>query len=189
MEKAVTNLTGKLLIAMPGIGDPRFDQTLVYMCTHSKDGAMGLIVNRPATELRLTDLLKDLGIVPTETVRDIRVHIGGPVEDARGFVLHSSDYAAEGGTLAVDGSFSMSSTTDILEEIAAGRGPQSSLFALGYAGWGPMQIEAELAANGWLVCDASRELLFGRANDLKWNAALKSIGVNPLLLSSESGHA
>ncbi|TNC74113.1 YqgE/AlgH family protein [Rubellimicrobium roseum] len=185
-----TPLTGKLLIAMPAMGDPRFERSVVYLCAHGEDGAMGLIVNKPVTELRFGDLLEQLGIPrPEKGARDIRVHFGGPVEGGRGFVLHSSDYAADGGTLKIDEEVSMTATLDILRRIASGGGPRSSMLALGYAGWGPGQLEAEIAQNAWLTGPARSEILFGRANEHKWNAALKAIGVDPQGLSSSAGHA
>lgn len=189
MNTEGTDLTGKMLIAMPGMGDPRFARSIVYMCAHSPEAALGLIVNKPTPEVRFPDLLGQLGIATGPGARDIRVHFGGPVEMGRGFVLHSSDFASEGGTLQVDDDVSLTATLDILEAIARGKGPQSSMLALGYAGWGPGQLESEIASNGWLTCPARKDLLFGRANEHKWTAALKSIGVDPLTLSSAAGRA
>jgi putative transcriptional regulator len=182
-------LAGKCLIAMPGMGDPRFARSVIYLCAHSAEGAMGLIVNKPAPDMRLGELLDHLGIPRGAGVPDIRVHIGGPVEHARGFVLHSSDYASPQGTMKVDDGISMTATLDVLERIAAGTGPQQSMLALGYAGWGPGQLESEIAQNGWLTADVRPDLVFGRANEFKWTAALKSIGVDPLSLSSQAGRA
>lgn len=182
-------LVGKLLIAMPGMGDPRFDRSVIYMCAHSSDGAMGLIVNKPATDVRFADLLVQLGIEQDGPIRDIRVHYGGPVENGRGFVLHSADYLSGAGTVQVDDGTAMTATLDVLEDIAHGRGPKSSMLALGYSGWGPGQLESEIAGNGWLSCDAKSEILFGRANEHKWGAALKSMGIDPLLLSAQGGRA
>ncbi|SDF29676.1 YqgE/AlgH family protein [Limimaricola pyoseonensis] len=189
MKALNADLSGKLLIAMPGMGDPRFDHAVIFICAHSEDGAMGLIVNKPATEVRFSDLLDQLGISPDPGLRDIRVHIGGPVEESRGFVLHSTDYESEQGTLQVDEGTAMTATLDVLEEIAHGRGPKSSLLALGYAGWGPGQLEDEIAQNGWLIGEAQHAVVFGRANEHKWTAALKGIGIDPLTLSSTSGTA
>jgi putative transcriptional regulator len=184
-----SQLAGKCLIAMPRMGDPRFIRSVVYLCAHSAEGAMGLIVNKPAPDVRLGELLDHLGIPPGPGVPDIRVHIGGPVEHARGFVLHSADYESPRGTMKVDDAISMTATTDVLERIAAGTGPKQSLLALGYAGWGPGQLESEIAQNGWLTADAMSELVFGQANEYKWTAALRSIGVDPVTLSSQAGHA
>lgn len=183
------NLAGKLLIAMPGMGDPRFEQSVIFVCAHSDDGAMGLIVNKPAQKLKFGQLLKQLDITPAEGARDIRIHIGGPVENGRGFVLHSSDYSAKGSTLTVDSHFGMTATLDVLQALASGSGPALSLLALGYAGWGPGQLESEILANGWLTCDASPDLVFSLANPGKWQAALQSLGVNPIGLSATAGHA
>lgn len=183
------NLSGKLLIAMPGMGDPRFDHSVVFLCAHSEDGAMGLIVNKPARDLSFEKLADQLGIERTGRAREIRVHFGGPVEHSRGFVLHSGDYAGSGSTLKVDERFGMTATVDILEAIAAGRGPQASLLALGYAGWGPGQLEDEILKNGWLTCDAPPDLVFSDRNDEKWTRALGTLGVDPLTLSSAAGRA
>lgn len=189
MKAFSSNLSGKLLIAMPGMGDPRFEHAVVYICAHSEEGAMGLIVNKPAPELRFSDLLEQLEIPLGDGYRDIRVHFGGPVETGRGFVLHSSEYQSEAGTLEVDAATSMTATTDVLADMAAGHGPELSFMALGYSGWGPGQLESEILDNGWLTGDAREDILFGRANEHKWTAALKSLGVDPLTLSSTAGHA
>lgn len=183
------HLDGKLLIAMPGMGDPRFDKTLIYMCAHSEDGAMGLIVNKPAVDLQFSDLLEQLEIAPVESFRPIEVHFGGPVEHGRGFVLHSKDYIAEDSTLEVNDDFGMTATLDILEDISQGNGPDACLLALGYAGWGPGQLEDEIRANGWLTCDAEAELIFSNDNNTKWTAAIESLGIDPRLLSAEGGTA
>lgn len=189
MKTVPESLCGQLLIAMPGMADPRFDHSVIYMCAHSPDGAMGLIVNKPAPDIRFTDLLDQLGIAPAKGVRDIRVHFGGPVEHGRGFVLHSADYVSGKGTMRVDDATAMTATLDVLEDIAQGRGPAASMLALGYAGWGPGQLEREIGLNGWLSCDPTPEILFGRANDHKWTAALKVLGVDPVSLSAQSGRA
>ncbi len=184
-----TGLTGKMLIAMPGMGDPRFDQSVIFMCAHSDEGAMGLIVNKPTADVSLGMLLDQLSIDAAADVETQQVHYGGPVEMARGFVLHSPDYESVVATLEVDERFHMTATLDVLESIAQGAGPDTRLILLGYAGWGPGQLEGELTQNGWLICDASPELVFGVQDDAKWEAALKSIGVSPLTLSSEGGRA
>jgi putative transcriptional regulator len=183
------NLAGKLLIAMPGMGDLRFDQSVVFMCAHSEDGAMGLIINKPAQDVVLGDVLGQLDIDVSQQVRESRVYIGGPVETARGFVLHSREYQSNLQTLNVDADFGMTCTLDILEEIGKATGPAQSQLMLGYAGWGAGQLEAEIRQNGWLVCEASFELVFGTDDDTKWSKALDSIGVNPLTLSSAGGRA
>ena len=189
MDRSVTNLTGKLLIAMPVMGDDRFARSVVYICAHSDEGTMGLIVNKPSPDIRFSNLLEQLEIETGPSIRKIRIHMGGPVEKGRGFILHSTDYKSEGGTIEVDDRFSMTATMDVVEEIAQGAGPLQAMMALGYAGWGPGQLESEIAQNGWLVSDADEDIVFGRANDHKWTAALKGMGVDPLLLSETAGRA
>jgi len=184
-----TDLRGACLIAMPGMEDVRFAQSVIYICAHADDGAMGLIVNKPAPDIRFADLLGQLGIDRGPDMPDIRVQIGGPVERSRGFVLHSSDYVAGAGTLDVDGETALTATLDVLTELAAGRGPSQSVMALGYAGWGPGQLEEEIAAGGWLTCPADPDLLYGRAHEFKWALALRSIGVDPAILSGVQGRA
>jgi putative transcriptional regulator len=182
-------LDGHLLIAMPGMGDPRFDRSVIFLCAHSDEGAMGLIVNKPAPDLSFKDLLSQLKIEPRVDVKGIRVHLGGPVEHGRGFVLHSSDYRVEESSLAVSPGFAMTATVDILQDIARGAGPARALLALGYAGWGPGQLEGEIQANGWLTAPADAELVFGLRDSEKWGAALRSISIDPRLLSVEGGRA
>ena len=183
------DLTGKLLIAMPDMGDPRFENAVVYMCAHFHEGSMGLIVNKPTPEIKFSDLLEQLSIDDGDLATDVRIHYGGPVETGRGFVLHTSDYASGAGTMNVTDDISMTATLDILEDIAAGNGPKRSMLGLGYAGWGPSQLEGELVQNGWLICDPTDDILFGRAAEHKWTAALKVLGINPLMLSASGGSA
>ncbi len=183
------DLTGKLLLAMPGMADPRFAHAVMYMTSHSDKGAMGLMVNKRAPELRLSDVLDHILEGAGLTDATLGVHIGGPVETGRGFVLHSSDYVSDIGTLKIAPEFSLTSTLDILEDIAAGRGPRKALLTLGYAGWGPGQLEAEIGHNGWLTCDAQADLVYGADDAGKWGAALNSIGIDPLGLSSAAGRA
>ncbi|MCR9146219.1 MAG: YqgE/AlgH family protein [Rhodobacteraceae bacterium] len=183
------DLNGKLLIAMPAMGDTRFAQTLVFMCAHSDDGAMGLIVNKPAEDLRLTDLYAQLDIPREPEARDLPVHFGGPVEHGRGFVLHDHGYHSAISTLKVNEDFAMTATLDILEDLAGGRGPQHNIVALGYAGWGPGQLEQELSQNAWLTVDADYRLVFETPDAQKWEAALNKMGVSSLTLSSQSGRA
>lgn len=181
-------LDGKILIAMPGMQDPRFHRSLVFLCAHSADGAMGLIVNKCADTLVWRDLFSKLDI-PIGSVNGPRpVHYGGPVETGRGFVLHSADYQSDEATLDVDGVVSMTATLDVLHDIAKGLGPNSAIIALGYAGWAPGQLEHELQANGWLTCEPDEDLLFGDENDGKWDRALSKLGVDPALLLP-GGHA
>lgn len=182
-------LDGKLLIAMPSIGDTRFEKSVIFMCAHSPDGAMGLIVNKPAPDLSFKDLLDQLDIPCPRGANGIDVHFGGPVEHGRGFVLHSSDYQIEESTMRIGEDFGMTATQDILKDMANGIGPAVSLLALGYAGWGPGQLEQELQANGWLICDADVDLVFSKTDATKWEDALSTLGVDPRLLSSEGGRA
>ncbi len=189
MSDENANLNGQLLIAMPGMGDPRFEKSVVFMCAHSEDGALGLIVNKPSPELKFSTLLQQLDLEVGQPKRDIRVHFGGPVEHGRGFVLHSADYNGNDSTLQVDDSFGMTATLDVLEDIARGNGPQAALLALGYAGWGPGQLEDEILQNGWLTCEASPGIVFDGDDDGKWEAALNTLGIDPLMLSSTAGRA
>jgi putative transcriptional regulator len=181
-------LDGQILIAMPGMQDPRFARSLVYLCAHSAEGAMGLIVNKRAEDLVWRDLFKRLGI-PIGSVNAPRpVHYGGPVETGRGFVLHSSDYHADEATMKVDPAISMTATLDVLQAMALGRGPDRAIVALGYAGWAAGQLESELQMNGWLLCESDDDLVFGDEDDRKWDLALRKIGVDPSLLGP-GGHA
>jgi putative transcriptional regulator len=183
------DLDGKLLLAMPGMGDPRFEKSVILICAHSPDGAMGLIVNKPSADLSFSGLLGQLNIPRAPEGRDIQVHIGGPVERGRGFVLHSKDYVGGPATMWIDGGYGMTATLDILEALASGTGPQSALLALGYAGWGPGQLETEILANGWLTADARDDIIFSPDDAAKWTKALKTLGIDPLTLSSSAGHA
>ncbi|MDX8350061.1 YqgE/AlgH family protein [Cognatiyoonia sp. IB215446] len=189
MAEETVHLAGKLLVAMPGMGDPRFAHSVIYMCAHDDEGSMGLIVNKPQTNVDFSNLLEELEIARGPNARDIRVHFGGPVELGRGFVLHSSDYAAAHGTLQVDDHVGMTATLEVLEDLAQGKGPKTSMLALGYAGWGPGQLDREIARNGWLICDPREDIIFGRANEHKWTGALKMMGIDPLLLSETAGRA
>lgn len=189
MDTKDFNLVGQLLIAMPDMGDPRFDGSVIYICAHSDEGAMGLIVNKPQPKLRLLNLLKQLEIEVEGSVRETKVHYGGPVETVRGFVLHTDDYRSEGGTLDVADHICMTATVDILKDIGRGKGPDTALLALGYAGWGAGQLEGEIAQNGWLTCDAAQDIIFGTDNAAKWTQALATLGISPHLLSSTAGHA
>ena len=188
-EGSAMDLGGKLLIAMPGMGDPRFDTSVILLCAHSPDGAMGLIVNKPAPDLSFASLLDQLNIPRAPRGRDIRVHLGGPVERGRGFVLHSADYQAGAATMAVPGGFGMTATLDVLTALAGGQGPQAALLALGSSGWGPGQLEAELGQNSWLTADAPPDLVFSPDDGGKWTGALKRLGIDPLTLSGVAGRA
>lgn len=183
------DLTGKLLIAMPGMGDTHFEHSVVFMCAHSAEGAMGLIINKPAEEVALQDVMDQLDIEPDALKPKHPVYFGGPVEMARGFVLHSGEYKSRLQTLEVADTFGMSATVDILEDIAQGQGPQDALVMLGYSGWGPGQLEGEIGQNGWLTTEASAELIFATDDDAKWTKALTDMGVDPISLSVTAGRA
>lgn len=189
MKFSDASLSGKFLIAMPGMEDTRFDHSVVYLCAHSSEGAMGLIVNKPSQDVKLTSLLDQLGIPSSNLKGDIRVHFGGPVEHGRGFVLHSKDYDSGETTLQVDQNFGMTATLNILEDMSKGEGPEDALLALGYAGWGPGQLENEILTNGWLTSDSYPEIVFDMSDGAKWEAALEKLGVSPRMLSMTSGNA
>lgn len=189
MDTKAEFLEGRFLVAMPGMGDPRFERSVIYLCAHSADGAMGLIINKPAPDVRFGDLLEQLNIPTGGALGDQQVFFGGPVEHGRGFVLHSDEYFVPDSTLKIEGGASMTATVDILKDIASSKGPTRSLMTLGYAGWGPGQLESELQANGWLSCNADDEIIFQMRPENKWEAALQQIGIDPRLLSAEGGRA
>ncbi len=189
-------LDGQLLIAMPCMSDKRFARSVIYICAHTSDGAMGLIVNQRAPHISFSELLGQLSIEGDDGDEDRRpdlmnvdVHVGGPVETGRGFVLHSADYFVADSTLSIDGEVSLTATVDILKAIASGKGPSRAMLALGYAGWRPGQLEDEIQANGWLHCPCDLDLLFDRNVDQKYERALSKIGVDPSHLVAEAGHA
>jgi putative transcriptional regulator len=189
-------LDGQFLIAMPSIVDGPFARTVVYICAHSPEGAMGITINKPAPQITFGELLVQLGVVSdAEPIRlpssasAIPVQRGGPVETGRGFVLHSSDYFIENSTLPIDDGVSLTATLEILKAIASGSGPENALLALGYAGWSPGQLDNEILANGWLPCPAEPDLIFDRDLDSKYQRALALLGVDLAMLSSEGGHA
>jgi putative transcriptional regulator len=180
-------LEGQLLVAMPGITDPRFDRTVIFMCSHSAEGAMGLVINRQFQGLDFHALLDQLDL-DSDSAANRPVYAGGPVETGRGFVLHSSDFRQDS-TLMVAGDVALTATVDILKALAEGAGPKNSLIALGYAGWAPGQLDRELTRNGWLTTPASHSLLFDTADQDKWPRALAALGIDPSMLSGDSGHA
>jgi putative transcriptional regulator len=182
-------LGGKLLVATPSIGDPRFDRTVILMCDHSAEHAMGIVINKPVDGLRLPELFAQLGISHPDDAPDRAVLLGGPVDRDRGFVIHTTDYATADSTLPVCAGLSLTATKDVLEAIASASPPRRSLLALGYAGWGAGQLESELAANAWLVTEPDEALIFDTANEAKWQGALDRIGVTPEHLSFMAGHA
>lgn len=184
----MTSLTGQLLVAMPQMLDPFFERSVVYLCAHSQeDGAMGLVINKTLDTLTIDELYAQLEIEPV-THRPQPVHFGGPVATGHGFVLHSTDYREEG-TLGLSGEFAMTATIDILRATGKGVGPRQSLVALGYAGWGPGQLDAEIQANGWLMVAADTGLVFDTEDASKWQRALAKLGVSPEMLSGDSGRA
>jgi putative transcriptional regulator len=189
-------LDGQMLIAMPTMNDERFSRAVIYVCAHSTEGAMGIIVNHPAANIKFPELLVQLEVIPAveriqlpTCAEDVKVLKGGPVETGRGFVLHSADFFIENSTLPIDEGICLTATLDILKAIARGNGPASAILALGYAGWAPGQLEQEIQQNGWLHCSADSELIFGTDTETKYQKALRKIGIDPGMLSSEAGHA
>jgi putative transcriptional regulator len=189
-------LDGQLLIAMPVMGDPRFERSVIYVCAHSSEGAMGIMVNRPAGSIDFPELLVQLNIIKkAEQIRlpknagAMKVLQGGPVDKGRGFVLHSSDFYIKDATLKIADGICLTATVDILKAIANGVGPKHAILALGYAGWAPGQLETEIQENGWLHCDADSDLIFGDDIEDKYSRALRKIGIDPGMLSNEAGHA
>jgi putative transcriptional regulator len=182
-------LEGKLLIALPGMSDPRFAKSVIFMCAHSSEGAMGIVINRPIDGLGFREMARKLDFEISAITPDFPVLSGGPVETGRGFVLHSGDYKNDESTLAVSNGVSLTATLDILRAMVEGRGPQQAIFALGYSGWGAGQIENEIRLNGWLHCDADKAILFDTAIDARWSAALRKLGIDGSALSAHAGRA
>lgn len=183
------DFTGQVLIAMPGMEDSRFANSVVLMCEHSEKGAMGLIINKSIDGLKLTDLFEQLSISTHQPDAPSALHFGGPVETGRGFVLHSPEYKSGLSHMRVGADFALTTTQDVLEDMAEGRGPQKALTMLGYSGWGPGQLEREIGENGWLVAEAAPDLVFDDPDGEKWANALKSLGVDALTLSAAAGRA
>ncbi|HXA25645.1 MAG TPA: YqgE/AlgH family protein [Acetobacteraceae bacterium] len=181
-------LTGQLLIAMPAMADPRFAQSVIYLCAHTPEGAMGLVLNRPLKRPSFEDLLRQLDVAPLPPARRIRLCSGGPVDNARGFVLHTSDWTGEG-SLRVDDGLALTASLDVLKAIAEGGGPREGILALGYAGWGPGQLDAEMQQNAWLSVSADETIVFDGDHDTKWRRAFAKLKIDPLLLSGAAGHA
>jgi putative transcriptional regulator len=189
-------LDGQMLIAMPSMRDERFARTLIYMCAHSSEGAMGIVVNQPAADISFPDLLVKLDVIPAnERIQlprragTIKVLKGGPVETQRGFVLHTADFFIENSTLPIDEGICLTATLDILKAIARDEGPANAVLALGYAGWAPGQLEKEIQHNGWLHCTADSDLVFGTDTGGKYEKAMGKLGIDLGMLSSEAGHA
>jgi putative transcriptional regulator len=181
-------LTGQLLIAMPAMADPRFSQSVIYLCAHTPEGAMGLVLNRPLQRPSFEDLLRQLDVAPLPPARRIRLCAGGPVDNARGFVLHTSDWTGEG-SLRVDDGLALTASLDVLKAFAEGGGPREGILALGYAGWGPGQLDVEMQQNAWLSVPADETIVFDGEHDTKWRRALAKLNIDPLLLSGAAGHA
>jgi putative transcriptional regulator len=196
MAGKATYLDGKFLIAMPALDDSEFERSVIYMCAHSPEGAMGLVINKPLDQLSFPDLLVQLEIIPDEkrirlpsAARTMRVHQGGPVDTGRGFVLHTSDFHLDASTLPISEDLSLTATVEILKAIAEGRGPEHSLLTLGYAGWAPGQLESEILANGWLTTDSEPDIIFSAADGDRYHRALATLGVDLAALSPTSGRA
>jgi putative transcriptional regulator len=188
-------LDGQLLIAMPSMADPRFHRAVIYVCAHSSEGAMGLVINQRAPHITLPKLLEQLEIAPASSrparIRStaMAVHAGGPVETSRGFVLHSSDYFTADSTLPINDNVCLTATVDILKAIAKGSGPDKAILALGYAGWASGQLEREIQSNSWLNCPADYDIVFDGDLENKYARALNTLGVHPSHLVGISGHA
>ncbi len=182
-------LAGKLLVAMPGIGDPRFDRSVIMLCSHNAEHAMGVMVNKPKTELTLGEVLGHFGIASGEETAGLIVLDGGPVRPDRGYVLHSEDFAAGGNTQSVAPGIRLTSSRDVLQAVAGEKAPARFVLALGCAGWGAGQIEEELKQNAWLVVDASDAIVFAAKHEDKWAAAIRTLGFDPAQLTGEMGRA
>lgn len=181
-------LTGQLLIAMPAMGDPRFARTVIYLCAHTTEGAMGLVLNRPVVKPTFEDLLRQLKVEPMPPARQIRLCAGGPVEHGRGFVLHTTDWTGDG-SLMVNKAMALTASLDVLKVIAEGGGPRECVLALGYAGWGPGQLDKEIQQNAWLSVHPDETLVFDAEHETKWRRAMGKLNIDPLLLSDVAGHA
>lgn len=188
VHRAADRLTGQMLVAMPNLTDPNFSQAVILLCAHGEEGAMGIVLNRALQKPSFAGLLQQLDILPHPPQREIRLCAGGPVENVRGFVLHTTDWMAES-TLEVDGAFALTTSLDVLKAIAEGQGPRAGLLALGYAGWGPGQLEAELAENAWLSVPPDEALVFDAHNHTRWRRAMQKLHIDPLSLSPAAGHA
>ena len=184
-----TQLAGKVLIAMPEMGDDRFARSVILLCAHSEEGAMGLMINLPTDDVSLRDLSAQLGLEEPSDAGNCPIHSGGPVETERGFVLHSSEYSSAISTMPVTPDVSLTGTLDVIEDLVEGTGPDIALVMLGYCGWGPGQLEGEIAQNAWLVGEAPMKLIFGTPDARKWEAALANEKISALSLSSVAGHA
>ena len=187
-NKSSDYLTGNLLLAMPQMQDERFIRSVVYICAHTSDGAMGLVINKIVDSVSFPELFDQLNINSESPNREIRVHFGGPVETGRGFVLHSADYVQDA-TLVINENVALTATIDILKSIADGKGPEKSILALGYAGWSPGQLDQEIQSNGWLSLPADNKLVFDNKPEKIWESAMGKIGIDFNMLSGQAGHA
>lgn len=185
-------LTGKLLIALPSMGDPRFHRAVIFVCAHDAEGAMGLVINHSMPEVDFSDLIGQLKLESDIKVNFDAMHLpvmcGGPVESARGFLLHTGDFNRDD-TMKIDQSYGVTGTIDALKDVALGKGPEGMLFILGYAGWDAGQLEEEIQENAWLVVDPDPELIFNGDPDDKWTQAIGKLGIDPAMLSSFAGRA
>lgn len=191
-----TILDGKILVAMPSMSDERFERSVIFLCTHSKDGSMGIVVNQRAESVTFSEVLSQLDILNADEEKSLAeevdcmpIHLGGPLQTERGFVLHSCDYRSKKFTIRIDDRVNLTTTLEIIKDIVKGRGPENALLALGYAGWGPGQLEREIQENGWLVCNSNDEIIFSDDLDMMYDLALRNNGIDPALLSSTGGHA
>ncbi len=180
---------GYLLAAAPGMSDERFEKSVIYLFSHSDEGAMGIIINQPSSDISFEELLEQLDIPTPDDPSAIQVHNGGPVERGRGFVLHSLDYKGPGSMMNDEQGIGLTATIDVLKAMASGTGPEHTILALGYAGWMAGQLESEIQANGWLIAPVESEIIFGADHDAKWEQTLRAIGADPALLSSTAGRA
>ncbi len=184
------SLAGKLIVAMPGMGDPRFEHAVIMMCLHSPEGAMGLIVNKPRLALTLGEVLGHLGIKPRAELAPRIVMDGGPVKPDRGYVLHSEDFAAQGpATHDVAPGIRLTETREVLESLAGDSAPEQFVLALGSAGWGAGQLEDELRRNAWFVAEPEDAIIYGPAHEAKWNLAIAQLGFDPAQLTGSAGQA
>ncbi len=187
-EIVTSSLAGHLLIATPAVQESCFARSVIYMCAHNESGAMGIIVNYPVENLHLNEILDQLDIEPDMQSRDLPIHFGGPVESNRGFVVHSADYHSEGSLIEKNG-ITVTANVAILQQIAEGKGPTEGMLVLGYSGWSPGQLEAEIETGSWIVIPATKQLVFNTGNETKWNKAVATLGIDMGHFSSDVGHA
>ena len=182
------NLTGQILISLPNMQDERFYKSVIYLCAHSKEGSMGIIINKTLEIDMYPNLLSQLGIDKSVKNKKIYFHYGGPVETSRGFILHTDDFVKDE-SLVIDSGVALTSTADFFGDLSKGQGPKISMLALGYTGWGPGQLEEEISRNGWMTAAVNSHFIFDENNSRKWEKAYNIIGVNPYSISNKSGNA